>query len=222
MDITASTTPKSDQQNFDDYIGGPKIVTISKVSAGSAEQPVNIELEEFPGRPYKPSKSMRRVLIAAWGPESSVYIGRKMKLVGDPTVKFGGIAVGGIKIAELSHIDKSLKLALTVTRAKREAFEVQPLSTATAEPKVTRTSLEESGANFGQGVGDVMSEKQMGMIGALFGKLGMKDQAMQLAYASDVIERPIADAKQLTMHEASRVITYLKKDEEALDKADNS
>ena len=37
MDITKSTEPKSDQQNYDDYIGGPKTVTVSEVKAGSAE-----------------------------------------------------------------------------------------------------------------------------------------------------------------------------------------
>lgn len=127
MDITASTAPKSDQQNFDDYISGPKTVTIERVKAGSAEQPVEIHLVEFPGRPYKPSKSMRRVLVASWGPEASTYAGRRMTLYGDPTIKFGGIEVGGIRIAALSHIDKPLTLALTVKRGSRAPFVVQPL-----------------------------------------------------------------------------------------------
>lgn len=127
MDITSTTAPKSDQQNFDDYVSGPKTVTVSDVKAGSAEQPVEIHLVEFPGRPFKPSKSMRRVLVAAWGAESSTYVGRRMTLYGDPTVKFGGIAVGGIRISHLSHIDKTLTLALTVKRGARAPFVVQPL-----------------------------------------------------------------------------------------------
>ncbi len=209
MDITQTTAPKSDQQNFDDYVGGPKTVTISKVSAGSAEQPVDIQLVEFPGRPFKPSKSMRRVLVAAWGQETDVYIGRKMTLFGDPTVKFGGVAVGGIKISHLSHIDKELKIALTVTRGRREPFIVQPL--ADSAP-VTRQSLKDAGANFGEGVGSVMSDKQKNLIGSLFGKLHLTDPSAQLAYVSDVVERPVTNAAQLTMNEASRVITYLERD----------
>src|ERR1700712_625283 len=98
MNIAETTAPKSDQQNYDDYIGGPKTVTVSEVKAGSAEQPVEIHLTEFPGRPFKPSKSMRRVLVACWGADSSVYAGRKMTLFGDPEVKFGGQTVGGIRI----------------------------------------------------------------------------------------------------------------------------
>lgn len=127
MDISATTEPRSDQQNFDDYASGPKVVTISEVRKGTAEQPVEVHLVEFPGRPYKPSKSMRRVLIAAWGPNASAYTGRRMQLVGDPNVKFGGVAVGGIKISALSHIDKPLKLKLTVSKGKRSDHTVDPL-----------------------------------------------------------------------------------------------
>jgi hypothetical protein len=128
MDVSETTAPRSDQQNFDDYIGGPKTVTVASVKAGSAEQPVEIHLTEFPGRPFKPSKSMRRVLVAAWGSDSAAYVGRQMTLFGDPSVKFGGIAVGGIRISHLSHIPKPLTVSLTVTRGKRAPFIVQPLT----------------------------------------------------------------------------------------------
>src|SRR5690606_13981623 len=84
MDITETTAPKSDQQNYEDYIGGPKTVTISEVKRGSAEQPVEIHLVEFPGRPFKPSKTVRRIIVKAWGPETDVYAGRQMTLYGDP------------------------------------------------------------------------------------------------------------------------------------------
>jgi len=132
MDISASTAPRSDQQNFDDYVAGPKTVTVAEVRQGSAEQPVEVHLVEFPGRPYKPSKSMRRVLVAAWGSEASTYAGRRIKLYGDPEVTFGRDKVGGIKIAALSHIDKPLSIALTVTRGKRAPFVIQPLGDAPA------------------------------------------------------------------------------------------
>lgn len=127
MDVAETTAPKSDQQNFDDYIAGSKTVTVSEVKKGSAEQPVEIHLAEFPGRPYKPAKSMRRVLVAAWGSDSAQYAGRRITLYGDPEVKFGGAAVGGIRISHLSHIPGPLTVALTVTRGKRAPFTVQPL-----------------------------------------------------------------------------------------------
>ena len=130
MDISRSTEPKSDQQNFDDYQAGDRIVTVSEVKAGSAEQPVELHLIEYPGRPYKPSKSIRRVLVACWGPDAAVYAGRKMRLYGDPTVRFGKDIVGGIRIGALSHLEKPVTVSLTVTRGKRAPFTVQPLPNA--------------------------------------------------------------------------------------------
>jgi hypothetical protein len=127
MDLSESITPRSDQQNFDDYLAGPRTVTVEKVTKGSVEQPVEIHLVEFPGRPYKPSKSMRRVLVHAWGPDASVYVGRRIRLYGDPDVKYGGQTVGGIKISHLSHIEQRLSLSLTSTRGKRAPFTVEPL-----------------------------------------------------------------------------------------------
>lgn len=128
FDISETTAPRSDQLNYDNFIGGIKrVVTVTEVRRGSAEQPVEIHLQEFPGRPYKPSKSMRRVLVAAWGPDSSTYVGRRIGLYGDPEVKFGGQTTGGIKIGGLSHIDGPLSIHLTVTRGKRAAHNVNPL-----------------------------------------------------------------------------------------------
>ena len=128
MDLTESIAPKSDQQNYDDYIAGNRTVTISAVTKGSPEQPVNVELVEYPGRPFKPNKSMRRVLVLAWGPDSTAYVGRRMELFGNPDVVYGGKAVGGVEIAALSHLSKPLTVALTATRGKRKSFTVQPLA----------------------------------------------------------------------------------------------
>lgn len=127
MDITGTVIPKSDQQNYEDYISGPKTVTINAVKQGPPDQPVHLHLAEFPGRPYKPGKSMRRVLIAAWGVDASAYVGRRITLYGDPSIRFGGEAVGGIRIAALSHLTEPMTIPLTVTRGRREPFTVQPL-----------------------------------------------------------------------------------------------
>ena len=127
MDISKTTEPRSDQQNFDDYVAGPKTVTITEVRKGTAEQPVEIHLAEYPGRPWKPSKSMRRVLVAAWGSDAAVYAGRRITLYGDPDVKFGGQTVGGIRVSHLSDIPSKLTVNLTVTRGRRAPFTVEPL-----------------------------------------------------------------------------------------------
>lgn len=128
MDITETIAPRSDQLNAEDLLTGPRTFTVEKVTAGSVEQPVEIHLIEFPGRPFKPSKTVRRILVAAWGPEAANYVGRRMTLYRDASVKFGGMDVGGIRVSHLSHIDKRMSLALTVTRGKRAPFVVEPLA----------------------------------------------------------------------------------------------
>jgi hypothetical protein len=130
MDITDTLAPKSDQLNADDLIH-PRTATVVEVRKGTPEQPVEIVLDAYgPGRPFKPSKTVRRVLAAAWGTNADVYAGRSMTLYNDPTVRFGGVATGGIRVSHLSHIDKSLTLALTTTRGKRAPVTIQPLPTA--------------------------------------------------------------------------------------------
>lgn len=127
MDISATVEADSTQVNADDLVASPRTVTITGVSKGAPDQPVNIELAEFPGRAYRPCKSMRRVLIVAWGADASKYVGRRLTLYNDPTVKWGGQSVGGIRIKAMSHIDSRITVALTVTRGKRSPFTVEPL-----------------------------------------------------------------------------------------------
>ena len=43
MDMTETIQPRSDQMNFDDVSAVPATVTITAVTRGSAEQPVNIQ-----------------------------------------------------------------------------------------------------------------------------------------------------------------------------------
>jgi hypothetical protein len=130
VDLTESITPKSDQLNSDDLVTGPVTVTITEVRAGNAEQPVEVHLAEFPGRPYKPSKSMRRVMVQAWGAEASAYAGHRLTLFRNPDIKFGGATVGGIEISAMSHLAKRLTVSLMVTRGKRKPFSVDPLPDA--------------------------------------------------------------------------------------------
>ena len=134
MDISDSLAANSAQQNYDEYLAGPKTVTVEKVTRGSSEQPVDVHLVEFPGKPFKPAKSVRRVLAAAWGTDASAWAGRRMTIYGDPEVRYAGKAVGGLRVSHVSHIDKPVTVALTVTRGKREPFTVQPLVEATYSP----------------------------------------------------------------------------------------
>ena len=131
MDMTSTIQPRSDQLNADDLLTGPMTVTITEVTQGNAEQPVNVNTVETPGRPYKPSKSMRRVMVAAWGKDASAYAGRRLTLYCNPEIKFGGAKVGGIEISHVSDIDQDLKVSLTATRGKKKLHTVKPLAAPT-------------------------------------------------------------------------------------------
>lgn len=188
MDMTASIEPRSDQWNADDLIASPRTVTIESVSAGAAEQPFDFHLVETPGRAYRPSKSMRRVIVAAWGSDTSVYAGRRLTLYREPTIRFGKDEVGGIRISHMSHIAAPLKIALTVTRGKREPFTVEPLKDAAPQtiPSSTRDQQRE--------------------LAALLDAAGITDK---LAYVSEHIGRTITSARELDRAEASALINAL-------------
>jgi hypothetical protein len=132
MDLSNTITPKSSQLNADDLIIGPRTIRITEVKAGSAEQPVAIHFEGDNGKPYLPGKSMRRVLVVAWGRDSSAYIGRRLTLYCEPSIAFGGVKVGGIRISHMSDIGQAITMALTETRGKKKQFTVEPLATEQA------------------------------------------------------------------------------------------
>jgi hypothetical protein len=128
MDITATLAPKSDQMNADDLIVGPRTITVAKVDVAlKSEQPVTIHFDGDNGRPWRPCKSMRRVLAEAWGPDSSHYVGRGITIFREPGAMYGGQQVGGIRLSHLSHIDGPLTVMLTASRGKRLPYKVLPL-----------------------------------------------------------------------------------------------
>lgn len=134
IDMSDTIVAKSDQQNYVDYLGGPKTVTITAVRKPGGDQPIEIDLEGMPGRPLKPSKTVRRVLVAAWGSDGSQYVGRSMTLYGDPDVTWAGKKVGGIRVSHLSHIDGPKKVELPIRKGVTEAITIQPLVMAAPDP----------------------------------------------------------------------------------------
>lgn len=140
-DMMDTIIPNSKQLNADDLLGGKTMtIKISKVivrkpETKKSEQLVTIHYEGDNDKPYLPCLSMRRVLVNVWGKDSSAYIGRSLTLYCDPTVTFGAVTTGGIRISHMSHIDAPKTMALTATRANRKPFTVKPLVIAKEKPK---------------------------------------------------------------------------------------
>ena len=128
MDIADTILAKSDQVNAVD-LAVPVTVTIEGVDVVGGDQPVNIHLREFPGKAYRPSKSMRRVLVKLWGPRSADYAGRSIGLYRNPDVLWAGKPAGGIQVGAASHIDKPVTIPVKIARGKIHPLTIKPLPT---------------------------------------------------------------------------------------------
>lgn len=146
-DMAQTIIPKSDQLNADDLLAGPRTITIREVNINpGTEQPVAVFFVGDDGKPFLPCKSMRRVMVAIWGPDANVYTGRSMTLFRDPSVTWGGMEVGGIRISHMSHLDQKTAVVLTASKKTRKPFvvlplvkPVEPVNTAPPSDKLRRT-----------------------------------------------------------------------------------
>lgn len=145
-DLSFTIKPKSDQLNADDLIAGPITVTVQAVNVyESPDQPVSVVIGNG-YQPYKPCKSMRRLMIAVWGKHDSDWIGQSMTLFNDPSVTWAGAAVGGIRISHMTGLTKPFSVALTATRGKRKPYTVEPLQL----PAYPAESFEQNKAQWAQ------------------------------------------------------------------------
>lgn len=137
--IDMAIEPKSDQINFDDFLIKTKNITVTNVTStgnNDDQQPISVHFEGDNGKPYKPCKSMRRVMVWVWGDDPKKYKGKTMTLYGDHDVIWGGKKVGGIRISHMSHMDKETMVPLSASKTKRLLYRVEPF-------KVDNNSFEE-------------------------------------------------------------------------------
>lgn len=127
IDMSRHIEAKSDQLNADDLIGTSRVLTITRVVGCDGDQPVAIYYEGDNGKPFKPCKTIRRVLMAAWGKYANEYVGKSMRVYRDDSVTFGGLSVGGIRISHMSGIDKKMVVVVMKSKGKKAGMEILPL-----------------------------------------------------------------------------------------------
>lgn len=194
MDIGDTIAPDSDQMDAIDLrSSGPQTFTITRVTVKRGDQPVDVHLKEFP-RPWRPGKSMRRVLDELWGPSAGgAYEGRRVLLFCDDRVKFGGEAVGGVRIKAMSHIGGEKRgVPLIVSRGNVKVYTVEPLSDDAPQGGASSDPLKE--------------------IGRLMKLADITEKAHAAAYVTDVIGREVASTKDLTGAEKDTLIESLKRE----------
>ena len=115
---------------------GPKDFTIvrlaKKIDQGKPR--LLIFFEGYESTPYWPSLGMVKCLSSpdGWGEaEFPQWIGRRMRLFGEPTVVFAGKEMGGIQISAISHINGEYTTKITLRRGLRIDFAIEPLATTT-------------------------------------------------------------------------------------------
>lgn len=219
-DLRDTIVPKSDQLNAEQLLGGPITITVSDVRRGGGEeQPVVIHYEGEGGRPYKPCKSMRKVLVFAWGSDGREWIGRSMTIYNRPDVKFGGEEVGGIRISHLSNIDRDIAISLTATRGRKEQTRIKRLDEAnTVQGSRSRLEAAARGGidNLKSTWSAIPREHQI----AIGGSQGCPDELKRAAMQADVTAAPAppADDPAITAQSVNDALTNAE-DRDALDAA---
>src|SRR5690554_6431159 len=133
-DVSFALEAKSDQLNAVDIMGAEPVIRIREVKVRQGDQPVSIYFDGDNNRPWKPSKGMLRVLAGAWGRDSSAWIGKHAQLYFEPTVRYAGKEVGGIRIRALSDIDqRGLSFALRINQKQTEPYHVPLLQVQSNE-----------------------------------------------------------------------------------------
>lgn len=137
IDLATTVEAKVDQLTADELLAGPRKILITKVTGNdSPEQPVSIHFEGDNGKPFKPCKTMRRVLMHMWGRDASQFVGRSLVLYRDETVKFGGLQVGGVRISQASHIEREMNIPVTMKQGQKAPVKVKPIKADVAPLKV--------------------------------------------------------------------------------------
>ena len=137
MTISQAFAPKSDQQNAENFISGPKTIKITDIVVTGGEQPVSIFFEGCDGKPWKPCKTAGRCLSAIWGDDEKKWIGLSCTIYNDPKVTWAGVAVGGIRVSHMEGITSPRSLMLSKAKGKREVTVIKPLDVATTPPAPT-------------------------------------------------------------------------------------
>jgi len=127
LDVSNLIQAKSDQLNADDLISGPITVTVQGAQVDNTDQPLVVHIGDN-YRPFKPCLSMRRVMAKFWSIDANNWSGQSMTLYNEPSVRWAGKEVGGIRISHMTGINRSESVMLSISKGKRVKYTIQPLT----------------------------------------------------------------------------------------------
>lgn len=126
--ISEAFAVDSSQLNNIDLVSGSKTIKITDARlTGKKDQPMEIFYEGDNGKPYRPGKSMGRIIGYVWGDDVKSCIGHSMTLFRDPDVRFGSNKVGGIRISHMTGLKSEKSFPLLVKRGVMGNYSIKPL-----------------------------------------------------------------------------------------------
>ncbi len=130
IDLTPHTQADSDTIVAADLAAGPKTILITNVTVISKDKKgIEIHYEGMDGKPYRPCKSMLRVLCELWETNNGEeFIGRGITLYREPNCLYQGQLTPGIRICAMSHIPKAVTVLVPEKRGKANKYEIAPLT----------------------------------------------------------------------------------------------
>ena len=133
-DIAPTLVGDSNQLSKSDLMDGPQTFTVSRVDINLSDKkrPTTIHLVEAPGKPYKPSLGMRKLIAKGWGKSSKAYIGRRLTLFHNPDVLWQGKREGGVEVCAMSDIETPFTIQVAVNAKQAKTVKVDALPDAPA------------------------------------------------------------------------------------------
>lgn len=192
-DVSKAIEPKSDQMNAEDLLGGARTFTITRVVVrDTPDQPMSVWLSDFPqGRPWKPAKTMAKLMALAWTVESDNWVGKRVTLYTDTEVMFGPNKMGGIRISHMSGIGrKPLTANLAATRGRRVPWTVEPIADSAPAPTRTPGPMDQ-------------------LVWAMNAAGIERDPRARLAYCRDIVQAELTTAADMNAEQLAKVMAAL-------------
>ena len=188
IDLTQTIQADSDQLCASD-LSEPRVFQVLEVfTTGDDKKPIAIRLDDH-DHPWLPSKTSRRVLVAIWGSKGRDYVGRFLRLYNDPSVIFGGKAVGGVRINGATHIDSTKSGTLPFSRGKYKEWTVQPIDPPAPKQDPNRSTRLEKIAAGEKHIGPEAVAEVRAAFGADDSDPGTWNDDTQRAYLDLLVKR---------------------------------
>lgn len=131
IDLTKAIEADSDCIVAADLTGGTKIIAITNVVeiGGKDKKKVDIHYEGMDGKPFRPCKSMLRVMCQLWETtDGQQFIGRGLELYREENCLYKGEKTPGVRICGMSHIAKPVTVLVQEKRGRGTQYEIRPLT----------------------------------------------------------------------------------------------